>query len=128
MANAKRLDPVAAYAEATRQSPDDCRLVQLACERHLRDMARQRTPDFPYYFDADDAADRIAFFRLCRHTKGEWAGQPVTLEPWQQFCVGSVFGWKRVSDVRLLAVPRVPPAGARPDLQRRDVVRVYRLR
>ena len=60
-----------------------------------------------YHFDADDAAESdSAFFRLCRHTKGEWAGQPVTLEPWQQFCVGSVFGWKRVSDVRLLAVPQ----------------------
>jgi Phage Terminase/LAGLIDADG-like domain len=31
-----------------------------------------------------------------KHSKGEWAGEPVGLEPWQMFRIASVFGWKRV--------------------------------
>jgi phage terminase large subunit-like protein len=91
-------DPVTAYAQATVDNEAECRTVRLAAARHLRDMARQRTPGFPYYFDADEARDRIASFRLFRHIKGEWAGQPITLEPWQEFVIGSIFAWKRVED------------------------------
>ncbi len=40
----------------------------------------------------------VAFFSVLRHWKGEWAGQPVVLEPWQQWIVWSLFGWKRVVD------------------------------
>ena len=29
------------------------------------------------------------------HYKGEWAGQPFRLAPWQAFLVGSLFGWQR---------------------------------
>ena len=35
-----------------------------------------------------------------RHSTGEWAGQPFDLQPWQQFVVGSVFGWKRSDGLR----------------------------
>jgi phage terminase large subunit-like protein len=40
----------------------------------------------------------IGFFRLFRHFKGEWGGRPILLEPWQQFIVGSLFGWVREAD------------------------------
>lgn len=38
----------------------------------------------------------MSFFpKFLRHSKGEWAHQPVNLSPWQKFVIGSVFGWKR---------------------------------
>lgn len=42
----------------------------------------------------------IRFFSLLHHSKGEWAGQPVTLALWQQFIVASVYGWKRKDGTR----------------------------
>lgn len=36
----------------------------------------------------------FAFFLFCRHVKGgPLAGQPIELEPWQRFIIGSIFGW-----------------------------------
>jgi phage terminase large subunit-like protein len=71
---------------------------RLAVERHVRDMDRQRSAAFPYYFDPDEAQVVIDFVEDLRHYQGKWAGQPVTLEPWQVFIIGSVYGWRRVSD------------------------------
>jgi phage terminase large subunit-like protein len=52
------------------------------------------------WFDEGAAKVAIAFFGLLRHWKGEWAGRPVVLEPWQQFIVWSLFGWKRADGTR----------------------------
>lgn len=35
-----------------------------------------------------------------RHSKGEWAGSPVLLEPWQEFYLGTLFGWRRADGTR----------------------------
>lgn len=35
-----------------------------------------------------------------RHSKGEWAGSPVLLEPWQAFYLGTLFGWRRGDGTR----------------------------
>jgi phage terminase large subunit-like protein len=52
-----------------------------------------------FYFDERAAVIAVAFFeRLLHHSKGEWAGQSFTLEPWQREMVRTVFGWKRKSD------------------------------
>jgi hypothetical protein len=69
------------------------RLVRLACERHVRDLELGSLRGL--WFDEDAAAHAVQFFGYCRHIKGEWANQPVTLDPWQVFIVGSLFGWKR---------------------------------
>jgi phage terminase large subunit-like protein len=69
------------------------RLVHLACERHLRDLETGGTRGLRWDPEAADHA--IGFFRFLRHSKGEWAGSVVQLEPWQQFRIGSVFGWQR---------------------------------
>ena len=71
-----------------------CRHVRQACERHLKDLKRVGDPDFPYVYDVA-AANK--FFKFCshiRHYKGPMKGQPLDLEPWQQFVFGSVYGWK----------------------------------
>lgn len=75
-----------------------CRWVRLACERHRRDL--ETGHERGLYFDETAAKVALAFFRVLRHWKGEWAGQPVTLEPWQQFILWSLFGWKRSDGTR----------------------------
>ena len=69
-----------------------CRWVRLACERHRRDL--DNGTERGLHFDETTAKTAIAFFRLLKHSKGEWAGRPLILEPWQQFVVWSLFGWK----------------------------------
>lgn len=71
------------------------RAVRLACQRHLRDLARQRTDAFPYAFDGQGAQHIIDFFPEFLTLED---GQPFTLTPWMAFCWGSLFGWKRTSD------------------------------
>ncbi len=72
------------------------RLERLAYERHLRDLERQGTPDFPFVFDVAAAERIVRFFGYLRHYKGEWAGKPILLQRWQQFVLGSSFGWRHV--------------------------------
>lgn len=68
--------------------------VRRACERHLRDVAGGAAAR-GLWFDEAAAGVAVAFFSVLRHWKGEWAGRPVTLEPWQEWIVWSLFGWKR---------------------------------
>ena len=75
-----------------------CRWVRLACERHARDI--ETGSDRGLFFDNKAAKKAISFFSLLKHSKGEWAGRPVILEPWQQFIIGSIFGWKREDGLR----------------------------
>jgi phage terminase large subunit-like protein len=56
-------------------------------------MKRQRTEAFPFYFSPPRAQRIIDFFEYLHHSKGVWSTQVFRLEPWQQFCLGSVFGW-----------------------------------
>ena len=68
-------------------------LVILACKRHIEDLKKSKTKAFPYKFDVDLANRYLDFFDLLKHSKGELAGQPIHLELWQCFRIGSVFGW-----------------------------------
>lgn len=82
-----------------------CKWERLACERHMRDLARQGTPDFPYVFNPElvdtkgkayRPADRVCgFAELMPHIKGDWAarGELIHLDPWQVFFLASIFGW-----------------------------------
>ena len=74
------------------------RLVRLACERHLRDL--DEGPARGLRWDPAAAAKAIGFFGFLTHSKGEWAGRPLVLSPWQAFIVGSIFGWKRADGMR----------------------------
>jgi phage terminase large subunit-like protein len=73
-------------------------LERLAYDRHRRDRETAETRGL--WFDAAAAERVVWFMRLCRHSKGRWAGQ--TFEPsiWQEFFVRSLFGWKRVDSSR----------------------------
>jgi phage terminase large subunit-like protein len=69
---------------------------RLACARHLRDLERQGTPDFPYRFELPRAERFFRFAEQLRHYKGEWAGTCIRLTPYQKFRLGSIFGWVHV--------------------------------
>lgn len=80
------------YAQAvTDGTITACKWVRLACQRHLDDLANGHERGL--WFDADAAGHIVDFFRFCRHSKGEWAGRVIELEPWQQFMLWVVFGW-----------------------------------
>lgn len=72
---------------------------RLACERHLRDLARQRTPDFPYYWDEPAAADVIAYAETLTIAEGD-KPKPVRLIDSQAFDIGCTFGWKKLNGCR----------------------------
>ncbi|TYR78448.1 terminase large subunit [Priestia megaterium] len=47
-----------------------------------------------YIFDNDKANRPIAFIeRFCKHSKGEWAGKPITLELFQKAYISALFGF-----------------------------------
>ncbi|KVF71039.1 terminase [Burkholderia sp. FL-7-2-10-S1-D7] len=81
--------------EVVRGKRAACRYVQLACKRHLDDLAASRKKDFRWKFDPEAAERKLELIELLPHTKGEWAfkGQSVTLEPWQKFGLMATFGW-----------------------------------
>ena len=75
-----------------------CRWVRLAVERHLRDL--EHGHERGLYFEPRKAQHTIDYFQFLRHSKGEWSGQVVVLEPWQQFVIWVVFGWLRLDGTR----------------------------
>jgi phage terminase large subunit-like protein len=73
---------------------------RLACVRHDYDVLRANTKRFPYRLDLDRAERFFRFAAKLKHYKGEWAGQPIILQPYQQFRLGSIFGWVHVETGR----------------------------
>jgi phage terminase large subunit-like protein len=70
------------------------RLVRMACERHLRDLDRQGSPEFPYWFDEERASQAFDFFEFeLHHYEGDLDGEPFMLLGWQMFVIGSLYGW-----------------------------------
>lgn len=100
---ARRADQVTGWARKVADGRVPVgRYVRLACERHLRDLREGKGRGL--HFDVEAAASKIEFFSLLRHSKGRWAGTPFELSPWQQFLVGSLFGWKRQDGTRRFRV------------------------
>ena len=88
------------------------KLVRQACGKYLDEMeadqkrrvkrsSRDRSGKLVSpHFDVKAAQRSIDFFAFLTHSKGEWAGQVFELEPWQQFILWNVFGWKREDGTR----------------------------
>jgi phage terminase large subunit-like protein len=97
---ARRLiDPPTFYAEQVLGEKIIAgRLARLACTRHIDDLTTGHKRGLVW--SPETAKFSSDFFRYLKHSKGEWAGQSIELEPWQEFTVGSVFGWKRKNKTR----------------------------
>lgn len=64
----------------------------LSCQRHLNDLKRQGTEDFPWVFTEEKAHRPIKFVeKYCRPSKGDY--KSLVLQPWQHFVIGSLYGW-----------------------------------
>lgn len=75
-----------------------CRKVKLAIQRHIDDIKQAEAGTFPFYFDHQKAQNAILFFTQLTHTKGKLAGTNLVPEPWQQFIIASIYGWRRVDN------------------------------
>lgn len=64
-----------------------------ACERHLRDLERQGTEDFPYVWDVEAAQDLIEFAETLTLAEG-MEPRPLELYSFQAFILGNWNGWK----------------------------------
>ncbi|MFI3298757.1 MAG: terminase TerL endonuclease subunit [Rikenellaceae bacterium] len=72
--------------------------IQLAVKRYFQDI--ENMIEKGWYFDRKAASRAIRFIETLKHTKGEWAGQNFKLEPWQQFIIWNIFGWKNSDGTR----------------------------
>lgn len=76
------------------------KLHRLACMRHLKDMERQRGPDFPYYWDPERSQEVIDYAETLTIAEGT-EPRPIRLLPEQAFDIGCTFGWfKTANDKR----------------------------
>lgn len=69
-------------------------LETLSVLRHVNDLKKVRSKDYPFYFStewADLYIDQIKLFRL---VEGKLAGQPFPLQPFQAYIVAMLFGWR----------------------------------
>lgn len=88
------MDRVTEYAKRVASGKVVCgELHYLACERHLKDLERQDTDDFPYYWDPDAAARVIRFAERLSIIEG-FKKTNLKLLDSQAFDNGSTFGWR----------------------------------
>lgn len=69
----------------------------LACKRHLNDLKRQRSKDFPFYYDPNKALEIIEYAETLTIAEGD-APKPVKLLDSQAFDLGCTFGWFKTSN------------------------------
>lgn len=73
-----------------------CQAHKWACKRFLDDVKRAETDDDCwFYWDDEQAKSIVKWFALLRHSKGELAGTPIILNPWQRFVMCQLYGWRR---------------------------------
>lgn len=72
-------------------------LHRLACQRHLNDLKKQNTKDFPYYYDPEKALEVIDYAETLTIAEGS-EPTPVRLIDSQAFDLGCTFGWIKTSN------------------------------
>ena len=71
----------------------------LACKRHLNDLRRERSEEFPYYWDPDAAERSLGYSETLTLAEGN-EPKPLRLMDCQAFDVGCTFGWKKLNGFR----------------------------
>ena len=77
---------------------DACKWVKAACRRQEEDRKKYRAKSSPFFFDEKKAAIVCQFLEYMPHVKGGLAREDIRLEPWQIFCITTVFGWIKKSN------------------------------
>ena len=65
--------------------------MKLACFRHLRDLQRQNSKDFPFHYDIDSADKLLKFASISPNVD---TGEPTKLMAWQKFIFCQMMGWR----------------------------------
>ena len=90
---------IAEYVDAVSQGREAAgRWERLAVDRYVRDLAEGKYRGL--WFDEAAALRACRFFNFLKHSKGEWAGTTIRLEPWQLFLTWNLFGWRRADGWR----------------------------
>ena len=85
-------DRVTEYARKTVNENKMGELHILACKRHLEDLKRQGTKNFPYVWDVEKAEEVLDYAETLTITEG-FEKKPVKLLGFQEFDLGCPFGW-----------------------------------
>lgn len=86
--------------------------IKKAIASHYADLARQRRKDFAFKFSPQHAEHVINFFGVLKLAKGNLAGEPFDLMPWQAAILYLAYGWREKSSGRrrykkvIIKVPR----------------------
>lgn len=103
-------DPATAYARAV---VDGSRIagphVRDQCKRHLKDLEEGHKRGLVWDIEAANRAMRF-FSSVLKLNGGNFEGVPFQLLPWQQFVVGSIFGWKGADGHRRFRVVYIETA------------------
>lgn len=94
-----RVSDYAARVVADPKTENAGNLHVLACKRHLKDLERQGTKEFPYVWD-QKASDRIISYSETLTVLEGAKPRPVKLLDCQAFDVGATFGWKKLDGNR----------------------------
>ena len=92
-----------------------CKWTIAACQRQLDDLAKQRTPGFPFAYEPARGARVCRMLELLPHIKGRWKSPTIRLEAWQIFLLMTVFSWVYAT-----------AAAADPELREKDGLRRFR--
>lgn len=94
------MDRATKYAEHVAIGDIKCgELHKLACERHLRDLERQGTKDFPYIWKPEKSENILDFAQLLTIAEGS-EPKPVRLFDSQCFDLGVPMGWVKLNGNR----------------------------
>lgn len=96
----KKKDRVTEYARKVVDGKVFCGLYhKLACARHLKDLEKQNTKEFPYYWDIDASEEILEYAETLTIIEG-MEPRPVKLIGSQIFDIGCRFGWKKQNGFR----------------------------
>lgn len=69
-----------------------------ACQRFIDDVKKSELnclkEPFNYKWNEEEASKIVKWFSYLKHSKGELAGQFITLTTWQKFCLCQIYGWE----------------------------------
>lgn len=88
----KYTDPATSYAfSVLDEETTTGYLMKLAAFRHVRDLQRIGSSDFPYHYDVNEVDKILKFASIAPNVD---TGEPSRLMPWQKFIFGMLFGWR----------------------------------
>lgn len=94
------MDRATEYAEKVAIGDVPCgKLHKLACERHLKDLERQGTKDFPYVWKSEKSENILNFAEMLTIAEGT-EPKPVKLFGSQCFDLGVPMGWVKLNGNR----------------------------